>query len=109
MTIDELLELTDKDVTLELIRTLFAGSHSGNAQYKTTDPIKVNLKKYKLYFQTPPDLKDEVINTTIGRYIFNTFMTEKDDPYFYDLLGYENEPLTNKNIERINEEFADAF
>lgn len=98
-----LLSLKPDDITLELLQKLFASKY--NVKQKKIIPgmfntyDEISLKKGE-YFNTTDIL------TNCGLLIFNKFLVEPD---FKDLLGYCNNPVTKKEMGKIQSKLDDAL
>lgn len=90
-----ILSIKEDDVTLDLLRDLFANRKDSNAKYNPNDFFKLPINT--LYNKSS-------ITTTMGRYITNTLiLTEKLGP----LLNYINKPFNEGTVKKIEGKLAD--
>lgn len=71
------------------------GTFDGKAKYQVYDIIDIPPGSYGVGNKK----NKNTFTTTLGRWIFNKAFIE---PYFFDVLGYVNDPLTKKKLMEIN-------
>ena len=101
--------LTDEDIHKDSLLDLFANRASGEAKYLTNDIIQVRLAKFDLMLDPLGKPSKEIINTTVGRYIFNLFLNDNNNPFFYKLNGFVNEPISKGSMSKIEINMAKAL
>jgi hypothetical protein len=110
--LDWLLSLRDTDIHQDSLKNLFATYEDQPAKFSPQDTFKFSTEKF-LKISDPlrinKNLKAEFIQTNLGRYIFNIFMNDFTNPYFFRICGYVNEPLTVKAIDAFSEQMSDAL
>jgi len=103
--------LVDTDIHQDSLKEMFGNTEKYSARFLPTDKYKISLSKFQRMVD-PLNInktKDEYILTTVGRYIFNIFMNNHKDPYFFKICGYLNNPLTIKEIDNFSEKMSNAL
>lgn len=95
--VKELLALTRKDITAQLLKDYFAATVGSEAKFNTFDTF--TLPRGILYNQEP-------IKTTIGRYLINMFCYPEA---YLKKYGYVNKTLDKGAIEEIDEQIAEML
>jgi hypothetical protein len=103
-----LLSLEDIDLTRELLKELFANKYKKPAKFEPNQTFRLNLLKFKKMLDFNAK-EDEYILTTVGRYIFNLYMNDRDNPTFFRINGYVNETLNEKKISEIDANMSKAL
>lgn len=100
-----LLRIEAAEITFDLFVDLFGTKmkkENGKAvrissRFETTDSMILEANEY---------LNKSKIETTVGRFIFNKLIVERD---LIDILGYINEPLTDKTVGKIDGKLSKAL
>lgn len=101
-TVEYFLNLQEKDITSSFIMRNFSEFNGNPPKYNVFDEITIPTGRYGL-----GELKNTApFDTTIGSWIFNKYFIEKD---LIGILGYVNEPLSKKQIKKINKKLSYAF
>ena len=88
--------IASDDVTLPLLRGLFADTEDGESRFSPQDKLSVPRGKAGAKSQT---------RTNLGRYMFNMFALEPLRPH----VGYINDPLTQKRVSALIGEATDLM
>ena len=90
--VDYISNLTKDDITLSTITKMF-GEFNGKRRFNPYDTIDIPVGKYGIGNKK----NKNIINTTVGIYVFNKFFNE--DPDFFDIFGYVNKELNGDSWE----------
>lgn len=99
----ELIDLREEDITKSNIFDLFAYFFNEETKkmvrkHNPNDKLVIPKGKYHN--------NDKNITTTVGRFIFNVFLIEKD---FYNIFGYINNVIDAKTFEKIDSRLSLAL
>ncbi len=102
---EELLSLRPEDISFDKIVELFGSKMSKKngkvdikkSRFETTDILELKKDDY---------FNDKDITTTVGRFIFNKLIVERD---LVKVLGYINEPVTGGSLGKIDDILAKAL
>ena len=90
----EILTLTDKDITKQKIIELFAQKANTQARFNTYDTMVIPVGYWR---------NEKPINTTVGKFVFNVFIVK---PNFFSLMNYHNEEMNGDNFESFETELS---
>lgn len=88
--IEYISNLTKDDITLSTVTKMF-GEFNGKRRFNPYDEIDIPVGRYGIGNKK----NKNIINTTVGIYVFNKFFNE--DPDFFDIFGYVNKELDGDN------------
>ncbi|MDD3172237.1 MAG: hypothetical protein PHF63_00985 [Herbinix sp.] len=94
---NELLKIKIEDLDFNKIIELLGNSKKGPPRFTPEDRFKLKANEY---------FNDKDIETTVGRFIYNKYLIEKD---LKMVVGYVNEPITKKSQHSINNKIGRAL
>ena len=104
-----LLSLSDVDIHLDRLKDLFAVDENDKSMFEAEDILNVTYAEFEKSIGVLRTINKGSISTTVGRYIFNIFINDKDNQYFYKTCGFVNDPLNKGNIKKFEKKMADAL
>lgn len=99
--IDELINITEKDITTTFIMNMF-GEFDTGVRFRPYDIITIPAGAYG----NEKKKNKKPFTTTVGLWIFNKYFIE---PHLVDLIGYVNETVNKKVIGKINSKMSSAI
>ena len=97
----ELLQLTPEHITYSLLMDLFGKNLVDGkikpAKFLPQDVFRLNKGEY---------INKDTIDTTVGSFIFNKFIIE---PRFSKLVGYNNDVINGKNLEKLEAKLSELL
>ena len=99
---DEIIKLQYDDITRTKIIDLFSNKYDK----KTKKIVRKFNTNDKLMLPANTCCNNKRMETTVGRYIYNKKIIEKD---FSDVIGFFNEPITKKNLGKIENMISEAL
>lgn len=99
-SIEEILNLTEDDITSSYIIELF-GEFNGKNRYKPNDILEVPIGTYGI----EGNKNTNKFITTIGKWLFNKLMIEKE---LFNVFKYVNDSITKKQFDRMNKTISYA-
>lgn len=105
-----LLSLTDQDLHRDKLVELLAVRKGIPPMFNPRDKVKIPLNRFhNLSALVPAEITTEEVDTTVGRFIFNLFMNDKYDNYFFRTCGYVNITINQGEMEKIDDKITKAF
>ncbi len=95
--IEYLIKIKEEDITRELLIDLFANRKNKKPRFKPNDRFILPINSMG---------NKDAIETTVGRFIYNKFILEKD---LIQFIGYKNVVLDKKTIGKIEKEISNLL
>ena len=108
--IDYLLSLTASSLNRKTLTEMFANKKNKLAMFRVNDKFSFDLRKFEQMVNPFKIVdKSEIIQTTVGRYIYNLYINDTNNPFFYKINGYVNQVLNSSEIESIDDKMSNAL
>jgi len=107
--IEYLKKLIDTEIHQDTLKDFFAHTEISKPRFHPSDKLNVYVNKFREMLEPLKKFPEEIVSSTVGRYVFNVFMNDHTNPIFFKYAGYVNQQIDQKDLGRILEDFSNKL